>query len=347
MKKNFLKISALSLALGCALLSGCSNTVNEQSENMQYALPMGEADYRAAIALLGEDEVSNAMKVKYYEALHDLDVFEDNDYRALIDAYERAGDSSAARAMIIEAHKLNPSAEYVEKLNSLTVTISDSDEAAGVLADVYSKLVSLEGVDLSKSAASANIAGGQLLALINTDDFRASMSDGLVGVNRVSVYKNADYTCEITCGYAGTDICFTSSDRVVKRVSLGKDQMVVAYAIKENDAYNGAYTALHFSLEGRLGTVYTGTMKSNLLTTSITVKTFDTDKNSDTFGGITGNYTGKLKVTGESNVTGYDVMEEKGIIVYAVDDENDSYLYVNAPKEGKFIFDNEFVGILK
>lgn len=351
LKKNrVLMAAAVSFLAVSTLFAGCNKNASNEPNKPHYVLPMTEKDYRNSIALLtGDDATSLSMKQQYYESLKELDVFTEADYLALADTYNKLGDKLSYRDTLVELHRLYPSAEYINKINEISFSFTDSDSAfkneAELIGTVSEKLDAMGNADISEFSVAANTVALELLEVFSSDRWAASLSDGLVGVDFNASYTGSEYSCEINSGYDGISLRFAYNDKSIKSVSLLADELTVNYSVYLNSAFNGDFKSLHFNRQGALKSAATGTFKDNLCKSKINVKMFDADSSSADFCKLVGSYTGKVLNNGTTGVEKYDVLEEKGFVVYAVDEDNDSYLYAPAKSKDELILNNEFFGI--
>lgn len=351
LKKNrVLMAAAVSLLAVSTLFAGCNKNASNEPNKPHYVLPLTEKDYRNSIALLtGDDATSLSMKQQYYESLKELDVFTEADYLALAETYNKLGNKIKARATLVELHRLYPSAEYINKINEISFSFTDSDSAfkneAELIGAVSEKLDALAAADISEFSVAANAEALGIIDIFTSDKWATNLSDGLVGVDLKANYTGAEYYCEINSGYDGISLRFVYNDKSVRSVSLSDDELVINYSVYLNSAFNGDFKSLHFTKQGALKSAATGTFKDNLCKSKVTVKVFDADSSSADFCKLVGDYSGKVQNNGTTGVEKYDVIEEKGFVVYAVDEAKGSYLYAPAKSRDELILNNEFFGI--
>lgn len=336
-------IGVILAAAGTLSLSACSffegNTYMEPSVPM-YTLPRSENEYRESISLItGEDSASLELKKNYYEALREMDVLSETDYRELADTYEKLGLKEEARATYITLQRLFPSKENLEHINSITLDMND-DMIAG-LDTIKDALLSLSKMeDYSNiSADEAKKIADDVKAAITSEDFKAQYCDELVGVCGKYYYKSPEYVCQVMTDYRTTAITYKYSDFTFLKLNYSEDGLTLFAGKYLNDAYNGKFVLINYDKDNIRQTSYDGTLTNNMLTGKFNVIAYENGEQSM-------KYSGRFNNDGTTRLTQYDALLEKGELIYALDDNNETYLYIeNAGIE--YVFACEFVGISK
>lgn len=316
------------MTMGCVLvinISACSvkeTGVTEQTENTEgrFVQPQTEEEYRKAIALAGQDTESLERVITYYQDLQAMEVLNEEDYLAMSKVYESLGQTQKQREILINVHQLYPSKEYVRMISDIVVERTTSDNDISTMVDgIFS---SVENNDIVN-----------IYTIICSEEWDKFLQDKYVGVTKKTKFVNEKYAVQVKSDDYETEITYKLTDDGITYIYVNQNGMIVANTAIVNGAYNGAFTATYYNLEGIVEKVYSGTFEQNVCVNELQIE----------YAGKT--YIGEFDTSGKTREEQVEKITEQGGVVYAYDESDESFLYETEVQVEDFVIDSAYIGI--
>lgn len=279
-----------------------------------------EQDYRNAIGELGTDEESLNLKVEYYDALWQMDVFTEADFDSLVLIYEALGDMEEMRTTLIRKHTYYPEEENLALISDVVVTKDSTDEAVASLMEELNLYVNDKTTDNVKN-------------LILSDAWRNFLQDDLVGVSRKTKYIGDGYVAQITSDTYATTIFILGDDGDIDYYRCSDAGIIWGNTSWSESSYNGAYEISYYNLDGSFIKECRGNFFDGVSTGD-----FEMDYGGDT-------YIGEFDENGLATVEQIEDVIELGGVTYAYNNTKNKYLYVENMSIDSFVIDYIYLGL--
>ncbi|MBP3622307.1 MAG: hypothetical protein J6J16_11145 [Lachnospiraceae bacterium] len=303
----------------CGAKKGTSEAISTDSNATVQELQT-EQDYRTAIEKLGTDEDSLKLKVEYFNALWQMDVFTEGDFDSLILIYEELGYMEEVRETLIRKHTYYPSEENLALISNVVVAKDSSDQAVATLMQELTTYI------VDKSTDNVNV-------LIVSEDWIKAMQDDLLGVSRRTKYTGDSYVAQIISDTYSTTIYILWNDGVLTYYKCSEAGVVWGSTSWSDSSYNGTYEITYYNQDGSFIKECRGTFTDGISTGS-----FEMDFDGDT-------YVGEFDDAGLTMVEQNEDVSENGGVTYAYNSSGRKYLYVENISVDSFVIDNAYLGL--
>ena len=303
----------------CGAKKGTSEAISTDSNATVQELQT-EQDYRTAIENLGTDEDSLKLKVEYFNALWQMDVFTESDFESLVLVYEKLGYVEEMRETLIRKHTYYPSEENIVDISDIVITKDSTDELVAPLMKELTLYIGDKTTDNVK-------------VLVTSSDWCSAMQDDLLGVSRKTKYIGDTYVAQIISDVYSTTICIFWDDNSISYYRCSDAGVIWGSTYCNGSSYNGEYTISYFDVDGNFIKECRGIFKNG-----ISVGTFQMDFDGDT-------YVGEFDDAGLTMVEQNEDVSENGGVTYAYNSSGRKYLYVENISVDSFVIDNAYLGL--
>lgn len=284
------------------------------------AEPATEEELRKAVGTLGNEGDELSLKVKYYERLYAMDLFAEEDFLALAQAYGEQGDWERQRLMLSKVLRLYPCQEYADLVSGVVVRKDNMDEAAASLAAQMRE--ALERQDVTA-----------LRALTETQEWRMEMLGELAGIMNRIQYRAGSDVIQIATDGLSTEIVWRDGSDHLYCYKNGAAETMAGTALLGDAGYEGPVEVSFYDGEGNILQSYQGTMSSGLCVGQITVTYQGTE------------YTGLFDESGRTLEEQVKNVTEKGGVCYAYAPGKKLYLYQQDATVEDFRIDAAYLGL--
>lgn len=303
----------------CGAKKGTSEAISTDSNATVQELQT-EQDYRTAIENLGTDEDSLKLKVEYFNALWQMDVFTESDFESLVLVYENLGYVEEMRETLIRKHTYYPSEDNLALISNVVVAKDSSDEAVASLMQALTTYIDDKTTDNVK-------------ILIASDDWQQAMQDDLLGVSRKTKYTGDGYVAQIISDVYSTTIYILWDDGKISYYRCSDAGVIWGSTSYGDSSYNGEYTITYYDVDSNFIKECRGTF-----TDGISTGNFEMDYDGDT-------YMGEFDEAGITTVAQNEDVSKQGGVTYAYNNSGREYLYVENISIDSFVIDNIYLGL--
>lgn len=263
-------------------------------------------------------EGSESEKIAYYEELLARDEFDESDYLALADLYQKENDAENQRRILRKLFKLNPTLENAGLLSQSIVILDFQNED---ISEALNKLLS----EMEEQEVSS------LKALIFSDSWKRDFQEEN-GLIEMKLYgKSEEKIIQIRTSSFETEITLKKNTGEFYYFRMNEAGSISAKLQADDKGYNGIGEIRYYDENQNLYKEIHCTLKEDHCVDEIEI----------IYNGLT--FIGKVNEDGTTAVSQTDSEKRQQNVVYAATSDGNSYLVINGEDAADFKLDLGFL----